>query len=232
MEPWYYDESRQVGVDFSSESEVREYDTKYRALRNFDQEAEFIAESVKLNPASVIIEFGTGTGEHAVRLARRCSEITACDVSRAMLEYSKKKARRLGIKNISFINAGFLNRELPSEKYDAVISQLALHHLPEFWKSVAVDNIRRILKPGGTFYLLDSILSFDIPAYSNKLTGVLDFARTRMGDKIAYEIIVNIRDEYPAYDWSIENLLTRCGFRIEKKIKYTDIMSLYISIKE
>ena len=71
MEAWYYDESRQVGVDFSSEEEVREYDSKYKTLRNFDQEADFIAQSIKLNPGSSIIEFGTGTGEHAVRLPSR-----------------------------------------------------------------------------------------------------------------------------------------------------------------
>ena len=232
MEAWYYDESRQVGVDFSSGEEVREYDSKYKALRNFDEEAAFIAESIKLNPGSSIIEFGTGTGEHAVRLARRCSEVTACDVSKPMIEYAQDKAARLGIKNICFLNAGFLNRSLPSEKYDAVVSQLALHHLPEFWKSVAIDNISRILKPGGIFYLLDSILSFDVAAYSKSLTGIIDFARNKMGDKIADEIIINIRDEYPAYDWSIENLLAKCGFRIDKKIRYTDIMSLYISVKQ
>jgi len=232
MEAWYYDESRQVGVDFSSEEEVREYDSKYKALRNFDQEADFIAQSIKLNPGSSIIEFGTGTGEHAVRLSRRCSEVTVCDVSKLMIEYARDKAARLGIKNITFINAGFLNRSLPAEKYDAVISQLALHHLPEFWKSAAVDNIRRILKPGGTFYLLDSILSFEISGYRESITSVIDLAKEKMGEKIAGEIVINIRDEYPAYDWSIENLLNKCGFRIEKKIKYTNIMSLYISVKE
>lgn len=232
MEPWYYDESRQVGVDFTSEEEVLEYDKKYKSLRNIEAEVEFIIKSVNLNTDSVILEFGTGTGEHVVRLARRCRQVTTCDVSRTMLEYARKKAERLGIKNIEFINAGFLNTDLTPVSYDAVISQLALHHLPEFWKSVAINNIHRVLKPGGIFYLLDSILSFDIPCYNKAITGIIEFARNRMGDKIADEIIINIRDEFPAYDWAIENLLTKNGFRIENRIKYTDVMSLYVSVKE
>jgi putative AdoMet-dependent methyltransferase len=232
MEPWYYDEFRQVGLDFSSEEEVREYDKKYKSLRNIDEEADFIATSIKLNTQSTILEFGTGTGEHAIRLARRCERVTACDVSKTMLGYARNKVERLGLHNIEFINAGFLNRELPAESYDAVISQLALHHLPEFWKSVAINNIHRVLKRKGIFYLLDSILSFDIPAYHKAITNIIDFARERMGEKIADEIIINIRDEYPAFDWSIENLLTRNGFRIGNRIKYTDVMSLFISVKE
>jgi putative AdoMet-dependent methyltransferase len=149
-----------------------------------------------------------------------------------MLEYARKKADNTGLKNIEFVNAGFLNRELPSDSYDAVISQLALHHLPEFWKSVAIYNIHRILKTGGRFYLLDSILSFDIPSHSKAVTNIIEFARSRMGNKIADEIVINIRDEYPAYDWAIENLLLKSSFRIENRIKYTDVISLFVSVKE
>jgi putative AdoMet-dependent methyltransferase len=232
MEPWYYDEFKQVGVDFSSEEEVHAYDQKYKTLRNIDEEADFIAKSVNLKPESVILEFGAGTGEHAIRLARRCSRVTSCDVSKTMIEYARGKVERLGINNIEFINSGFLNRELPSDTYDAVVSQLALHHLPEFWKSVAVYNINRILKTGGIFYLLDSILSFDVLSYHKTITNIIEYAKSKMGNKIADEIAVNIRDEYPPYDWAIESILKKCGFRIENRIKYTDVMSLYVSVKE
>jgi ubiquinone/menaquinone biosynthesis C-methylase UbiE len=231
MEPWYYNEYRQVGLDFTSEEEVRAYDEKYKSLRNFDEEADFIAGSIRLKPESEIIEFGTGTGEHSIRLARKCRKVTACDVSITMLEYARKKSGKAGLTNIEFINGGFLNRGLPADSYDAVISQLALHHLPEFWKSVAIDNICRVLKAKGVFYLLDSILSFDISSHSEAITKIINFARTKMGDRIAEEVIINIRDEYPAYDWTIENLLIKSGFTIVNKIKYTDVMSLFVSVK-
>ena len=232
MESWYYDESRQVGLDFNSEEEVQTYDQKYKSLRNFDDEANFIAKSIRLKSESVILEIGTGTGEHSTRLARKCKKVVACDVSKAMLSYAHKKADSLGIINIEFINSGFLNQQLPAQSFDAVVSQLALHHLPEFWKSVAIHNVSRVLKQNGVFYLLDSILSFDIPSYNKSITNIIEFAQKKMGSKIAKEIAINIRDEYPTYDWVIENLLLKNGFRIETKIKYTDVMSLFISVKE
>jgi putative AdoMet-dependent methyltransferase len=232
MESWHYDESRQVGLDFTSGEEVQAYDEKYKSLRNFDDEANFIAQSIRLTPESLILEIGIGTGEHAIRLARKCKKVIACDVSNAMLNYARKKADNLGIKNIEFVNGGFLNQQLPAESFDAVVSQLALHHLPEFWKSVAINNIARVLKPDGIFYLLDSILSFDIPFYNKTITNILEFAQKKMSSRIADEIAINIRDEYPAYDWVIENLLLKNGLRIENKIKYTDVMSLFIALKE
>jgi putative AdoMet-dependent methyltransferase len=232
MESWYYDESRQVGLDFNSEDEVKAYDEKYKSLRNFDDEANFIAKSIRLKPEYVILEIGTGTGEHSTRLARKCKKVVACDVSNAMLNYARKKADKLGIKNIEFVNGGFLNRQLPAESFDAVVSQLAMHHLPEFWKSVAINNIARVLKPDGVFYLLDSILSFDIPSYDKSITNIIEFAQKKMSSRIADEIAINIRNEYPAYDWVIENLLLKNGFGIENKIKYTDVMSLFVAVKE
>ncbi len=232
MKKWIYNESRQTGVDFESENEVKEYDEKYKTVRNYDEEVKFITRSIKLRPDSVILEIGTGTGEHAIRLARQCRKVVACDVSKTMLRYAEDKSKKAGINNIEFINSGFLNNDLPDRSFDAVISQLALHHLPDFWKSAAINNISRVLKPEGIFYLLDSIFSFDVRAYDKVITGIIESARNHAGERIADEIIVNIRDEYPTYDWIIENLLIKNGFAVESKVKYTDIMSLYVCVKQ
>lgn len=232
MKSWIYNEFKQTGINFENNNEVREYDDKYKSLRNYDQEVKFIFQSVKLHPESVILEIGTGTGEHAIRLARQCRKVVACDVSIPMLKYAEEKSKQAGINNIEFINSGFLNARFPGETFDAVISQLALHHLPDFWKSVAINNIARVLKPNGVFYLLDSILSFEIQSHDKVISGIIESVQNNLGERIADEIIVNIRDEYPTYDWIIENLLIKGGFMIEKKFKYTEIMSLFVCKKK
>lgn len=232
MEKWFYDELKQVGINFGSEKEVEQYDLKYKSIRNLDREAEFIARQINLKPDSRILEIGTGTGEHAVRLAGKCLEITACDVSETMLNYAKNKADNLGITNIKFVKAGFLTSSFPDCSFDAVISQLVLHHLPDFWKSVAINNVARMLKREGIFYLLDSILTFEIQSYGKTIKDVIEFARKNIGEQIAEEIIVNIRDEYPTYDWIIENLMVKNGFTIKTKMKYTDVISLFVCSKQ
>jgi len=75
--------------------------------------------------------------------------VVATDVSEKMLAYALKKSKGQQIENIEFKNAGFLNLDVAPQPFDAVVSQLALHHLPDFWKSVAVHNIFKVLKNGG-----------------------------------------------------------------------------------
>jgi|WetSurMetagenome_2_1015567.scaffolds.fasta_scaffold23499_4 putative AdoMet-dependent methyltransferase len=231
MEDWYYNEFHQIGIDFNSEEEVRIYDEKFKTLRNLDNEADFIYNSSGLNRESVVLEIGTGTGELALRLSKRCKKIVACDISKTMLSYAEKKVKACNIQNIEFVNTGFLNHNFNCGYFDAVISQLALHHLPDFWKSIAIMNISNDLKPGGIFYLMDAILSFETKNYKKAISGIISMAKEKMGEKKSEEVIVNIRDEYPTYDWIIEGLLEKNNLKILKKIKYTDLILVYINVK-
>ncbi len=100
MEKWFYDELKQVGINFGSAEEVEQYDIKYKSIRNIDRETEFIVRQINLKPDSKILEIGTGTGEHSIRLAGKCAEVTACDVSGTMLSYAKNKADNLSLIHI------------------------------------------------------------------------------------------------------------------------------------
>jgi putative AdoMet-dependent methyltransferase len=232
MKDWFYNEFKQIGLDFENEQEVQQYDEKYKSTRHLDLEANSMSKAIELKPESVIHEIGTGTGELAIRLAKQCKKVIASDISKKMLSYAIKKAENQKVKNIEFNYSGFLNNKFEPNTFDAVISQLSLHHLTDFWKSIAINEISKSLKIGGKFFLLDSIFSFNIEQYENSISNSIQIAREKYSEKIAQEIIINVRDEYPTYDWIIEGLLQKNGFKIENKITYTDIMSVYVSTKE
>jgi ubiquinone/menaquinone biosynthesis C-methylase UbiE len=78
-----------------------------------------------------------------------------------MLEYARQKAEQQGVTNIQFHHAGFLTYEHQGKPLDAVVSQLALHHLPDFWKMIALQRIFEMLESGGKFYLMDTLYSFE-----------------------------------------------------------------------
>jgi len=82
-----------------------------------------------------------------------------------MLNFTRRKAELRGIKNIEFHQAGFLTYDHHGEPLDAVVSQLALHHLPDFWKMIALKRIFAMLKEGGKFYLRDVVYSFPVDNY-------------------------------------------------------------------
>ncbi len=116
--------------------------------------------TLKLTGNESVLEIGTGTGELAIFLSSHCRQVHAIDVSDAMLSQATAKATLLSANNIRFQKGGFLTYAFASESYDAIVSQLALHHLPDTWKLIALNRIYKALKPGGRFYLKDIAYTF------------------------------------------------------------------------
>ena len=154
---WQYDEMRQIGKDYDSLAEVEAYDARHGRFRNVEKENEAILESLHVQPDHVLIDIGTGTGDFALHAARRCARVYAVDISRAMLEYAQMKAAKAGITNIVWHHGGFLTYVHATQPVDAIVTNTAFHHLPDFWKGVALQRMNKMLKAGGLLYLSDVI---------------------------------------------------------------------------
>jgi len=90
---WYYDELKQVGVDYEDKKKVAEYDSVMQNIRDVKKELEKISTSINLKADQVIIEIGAGTGEFAIEVSKYCKKVIALDISRTMLDFANKKAQ-------------------------------------------------------------------------------------------------------------------------------------------
>ncbi|MHB1000114.1 MAG: class I SAM-dependent methyltransferase [Armatimonadota bacterium] len=227
---WQYDEFKHVGTDYESEEEVQAYDERMQKLRNVPQEVDHALHDLELTSESTMLEIGTGTGEFAITAASRCRKVYAIDISEPMLRYAKTKADRRNVTNIEFRCAGFLTYEHEGEPLDAIVTQLALHHLPDYWKAVALVRMYDILKDGGKLFLRDVVFLDDIrnnPAVFDKwIAGVADAS----GEKMAQSLVQHIQQEYSTTNWIMEGLLTRTGFSI-KSVNVNGIMTTYLCVK-
>jgi putative AdoMet-dependent methyltransferase len=215
--PWLYDETVQTGTDFRDEAEVRAYDERMAKLRDVAKEAEEIGAAVAITPGSVIWEIGTGTGEGALSLARSCRQVIAIDVSPAMLAYARRKAAERKIANARFEPGGFLAGFAPEGPVDAVVSQLALHHLPDFWKARGLLRIASKLRPGGRLFLRDVVYPAAAAESDGWFQQSVDAVREKGGDSAAQRTIDHIQKEYSTFDWVLEGMLQRAGFTVLKK---------------
>jgi SAM-dependent methyltransferase len=73
-----------------------------------------------------VLEVGCGAGAFAARLAGHAEHVDAVDQSAAMIE----AAQRHTPANVTCIRADVMKLSLPAERYDAIVSITALHHLP------------------------------------------------------------------------------------------------------
>lgn len=211
MNAWQYNEYQQIGTDYQDVSTVQVYEEKMSKFRNFQQEARSIMKYVHLKPEHTLLEIGTGTGNFAIEAARHCRQVYAIDVSQVMVDVVQEKIHRLNLSNLSVKRAGFLDYEPPEMLFDVVVSKLALHHLPDFWKMVALHRIFKLLKPGGYFYLEDVVFSFPIAEYAEKLPQWVTFVQGIDAD-LASETEAHAREEFSTCDWIIEEVLVRTGF--------------------
>jgi ubiquinone/menaquinone biosynthesis C-methylase UbiE len=221
---WQWDEKLQRGTDYTEIEHVRLYDERMAALRDVEAEAEGILNLLDLSSNDSLLEVGTGTGVFACAAARLCRKVIALDVSPVMLAYAKQRAEKAGIENIEFHDAGFLTYEHQDEPLAAVVSQHALHHLPDMWKLIALRRLAGIMSRAGSFYLSDVVFpdraELDWPSYVERLLGKVPADQRE-------EMACHLREEFSTFDWIMREILRRAGFRIESAEMEKDFLAHY-----
>jgi len=229
---WQYDELQQAGVDYSTLDEVARYDSRMQRLRDIKTEINSLIKAVAPTKESRILEIGTGTGEFALALAGHCHSLLAVDVSKVMLDFAGKKAEERKVENIEFCRAGFLSFDYSRGPFQIIFSQLALHHLPDFWKFVALKKIYNALETGGRFFLKDVVFPSTIEDYDSFFGGIIESVKKSSAAEFTKEYIVHIREEFSTLDWIMEDLLKKAGFTILETNTDKEIIYNYLCGKQ
>jgi ubiquinone/menaquinone biosynthesis C-methylase UbiE len=100
-----------------------------------------------------VLDVGTGTGRHALKLARRGASVTALDQSSEMLAVARQAAQLEGLP-IDFRLLS-LDEDLPFEanQFDLLICALTLSHVPNL--AHVIQEFARVLQNGGHLLITD-----------------------------------------------------------------------------
>lgn len=106
-----------------------------------------------------VLDLGCGPATQLAQIAQFNPEIrfTGLDLSSNMLADAKRHVEALGLENVA-LRQGDITRldAFDDHSLDAVISTMALHHLPTLEHlDKCFAEVRRVLKPGGALYLTD-----------------------------------------------------------------------------
>lgn len=119
--------------------------------------------AVAMQRTGEAVDLGCGPGHLVIKLAQSAPGlcVTGIDLSDEMLDEAALYARRSGLGDRIAFNKGDAARiPFPDDSLDLVVSTLSLHH----WSDPAgvLDEIARVLRPGGSFLVFD--LRRDMPA--------------------------------------------------------------------
>ncbi len=229
LNDWLYDEFKQIGKDYSSDDEVAVYDESHAKFRDVPKESNELLDTLSVKAGESLIDFGCGTGVFAIEAARRGLQVIAIDISTAMLSYAKTKATELGVASINFVESGLLNYQHLSGSVDYVTTSFAFHHLPDYWKAIALKNIFKMLKDSGRLYIQDVVIEEE-----NSIENINSFieSQEQLGGKfLRVDAIEHFRDEFSTYDWVLEGMLERAGYRVDSKESISSLVARYFCTK-
>ena len=211
--PWLLDESAHAGPEHFDSGFVSGYDSK-QGYPDPTEDIDLFAR-YGLGPTSVILDLGAGTGQFSLAAARQFGSVRAIDVSGRMLGLLRDRAAATNLANLDCIHAGFLSYRHEGLPADGVYTRNALHHLPDFWKAMALNRLARIMRPRAVLRIHDLIYDFQPSEAEEILAQWLDHAAEDPAEGYTRaDFAVHIRDEHSTFRWLFEPMLAASGFEI------------------
>ena len=166
-------------------------------------------------PGARALDLATGTGDIAFALAANGARVIGLDISLRMIELAKRKAdvAPAGTGMAQFLVGDMLALPFPPGSFDVVTTGYGLRNVPNL--STAIDEIGRVLTPGGQVLSLDfnrphnRIVRLVYLAYPTVVGATLGWILHRDPDTYRY-IPASIR-QYPGAE-AVARLFEARGF--------------------
>jgi ubiquinone/menaquinone biosynthesis methyltransferase len=133
-----------------------------------------VAALAAAGPGTRVLDLACGTGDIAFALAARGAQVVGLDITYRMLQLARAKQR-----GPQFVTGDMLALPFGNDAFDVVTTGYGLRNVPDL--SRAIDEARRVLRPGGTFVSLD----FNRPANSLVRAAYLSYL-TIVGSTLGY----------------------------------------------
>lgn len=162
-----------------------------------------------------VLDLACGTGDITFAEGEKLTSGRAVglDITHGMLVIAEQKRQAAKKENVSFTRADIMQMPYPDASFDYVTGGYALRNVPDL--KGGIDEIYRVLKPGGKFFSLD----FGHPKFKpygwgylqyltivGSLTGIL-----LHGDADTYRYIPETLKRYPGQE-GVKQMMTEAGF--------------------
>lgn len=214
-----------------------EYDSLNRVISlGIDQRwRKRLVKMVGAKDPQAILDIATGTGDLAILLSRTgAKEIIGLDIAPAMLEVGKEKVKKKALENIISMVVGD-SEQLPfkDDRFDAVTVAFGVRNFEDL--NAGLSEIFRVLKPGGTFAVLETSIPARTPVkqgYFLYTRYILPFiGRIFSRDRQAYAYLSESAAAFP-HGEAFNNILRKIGFiDVVDKPQTLGVASIYLASK-
>lgn len=115
--------------------------------------ADLILQAVQPTPDARVLELGAGTGLLGLALLPHVGAVVLADASGGMLDVADAKIATGDHPGARTLRHVLTVDALPDERFDLVVSLMALHHVPD--TAAALGELAALLEPGGRIAVVD-----------------------------------------------------------------------------
>ena len=154
-----------------------------------------LLEYVNLPTSANVLDLGCGTGKLLNRLAVNFPNLqgTGLDLSPEMISQANNRNRYS--ERLTFLLGNAEEMPLADEQFDAVFNTISFLHYPH--PQQVLNEVNRVLHPGGYFYLVDSYFKWqDEFQYLSISPGGLNLYSPTAREKLGKEAGLNLQANY------------------------------------
>jgi demethylmenaquinone methyltransferase/2-methoxy-6-polyprenyl-1,4-benzoquinol methylase len=196
-----------------------------------------LVRAVRSQKPGDILDLATGSGDVAFALENGLPSpvrIVGMDFCEPMLDQARarKKAHASGSPNVDFRAGDGLNLPLPDASFDAVTISFGLRNMAD--RRRCLQEIRRVLRPGGRLYVLEFSQCWPIvrPFYLLHLKHIAPWIAGKLtGDRAAYDYLGTSIEAFPGRA-ALSREITDAGFSsVDSTAMTFGVVALHIAAR-
>jgi arsenite methyltransferase len=142
----------------------------YENLEGYNPEADLglgcglPTEFAQIKAGDTVIDLGSGAGNDcfiARSVTGETGKVIGIDFTPAMINKARQNAEKLGYNNVEFREGDIEHMPVSDNVADVIVSNCVLNLVPD--KKAVIEEIFRVLKPGGHFSISDIVLVGALP---------------------------------------------------------------------
>jgi ubiquinone/menaquinone biosynthesis C-methylase UbiE len=145
---WWNEQARTAASDFRLNRM-----TSVRLAKLEKRELEQFIKAVDPRHDDVILDAGCGSGRNISLLSPCVRQVTGIDYSEEMIRRAKERIIQEKLRNVQCLHGNVTAMNFPSNAFDKVICTSVLQYLNDRECSLAMQEMVRVCKPGGTLVL-------------------------------------------------------------------------------
>ncbi|MBK5221574.1 MAG: class I SAM-dependent methyltransferase [Acidimicrobiia bacterium] len=140
-------------MDHDFDERAATWDDDPGKIERANRVADAIRRAVPLDPSMRVLEFGAGTGLLTQALRDDVGPVTLTDISAGMRQVMEDKVAAGALPDARVWDIDLAEGPLPDERFDLVVSLMALHHIPD--TDAVIASVATLLDPGGRICIVD-----------------------------------------------------------------------------